>query len=76
MTVSINIEGGEYTLLEQIINSGLINQINNLQIQFHDFFPDSQNKRKEIINKLFRTHETIFSFPFVWEGFRKRQLEI
>lgn len=36
----INIEGAEYDLLECIILNGYILKIKNIQVQFHDFFPD------------------------------------
>jgi FkbM family methyltransferase len=35
--MKINIEGGEYPLLEDLIATPFISQINDLQIQFHDF---------------------------------------
>lgn len=70
--VSINIEGGEYPLLKRIIESGLIKQITALQVQFHRVTPDYEKKREQLIKKLCETHEVLYSYPFVWEGFKIR----
>jgi FkbM family methyltransferase len=38
--MKINIEGGEYELLDHLIKSGLIKRIANVQVQFHNFVLD------------------------------------
>lgn len=65
--IKMNIEGSEYELLNQIIDSGHINNINHLQIQFHNFVHDSKNQRRKIRKKLQLTHINKFNFPFIWE---------
>jgi FkbM family methyltransferase len=65
--VKMNIEGSEYDLLNDIIDSGNIKKIQHLQIQFHNFVDDSETKRKMIRNKLKKTHKNIYNFPFIWE---------
>ena len=47
----MNIEGSEYKLLDQIIESGYIKKINHLQIQFHNFVEDSKKLRKKTQTK-------------------------
>lgn len=71
--MSINIEGGEYSLLKRIIESGLIKRVENLQVQFHHFVPLASEMREKLLQELHKTHEAIFSYPFVWEGFRKKR---
>ncbi len=66
--MKINIEGGEYELLERIIESGLVRKINNLQIQFHDFFPGARKRMKNIQSSLLKTHHLTYQYPFVWEN--------
>ena len=66
--ININIEGSEYEVLDEIINSGLINNIDNLQIQFHKNIKNYRIKRKNIINRLSNTHNLLWSYKFVWEG--------
>ena len=67
--MKINIEGGEYELLESLIKCGLINNIKNVQVQFHDFIiPDAARRMKRIQDALAETHRLTYQFPFVWEN--------
>jgi FkbM family methyltransferase len=68
--IKINIEGGEYDLLEDLINSNNIKKINTLQIQFHSFVPMAKERMDAIKNKLKNTHYCVYSFPFVWENWQ------
>lgn len=68
----INIEGDEFELIEKLISTDVINNINFLQVQFHDFIPDSEKRRDEIRSMLKTTHNCDFEYKFVWEGWRKR----
>lgn len=68
--MSVNIEGAEYKLIERLIGTTLIKQIKNLQVQFHDLIPDSQEARKKIIREISKTHKINYSYPFVWESFK------
>ena len=63
----MNIEGSEYRLLSDIINSGYINNVKHLQVQFHNFVDGSKKKRSEIRKELKKTHDCVFNFPFIWE---------
>jgi FkbM family methyltransferase len=65
--MKINIEGGEYDLLPNLIESGLIKNIKTLHIQFHHFIKDAEHRTKEIKSKLILTHHPILQYPFVWE---------
>lgn len=66
--VYMNIEGSEYPLIEHIISEGIINNIQHLQIQFHNFVPNSKQLRKNIRDQLSKTHKCKFNFPFIWES--------
>jgi FkbM family methyltransferase len=68
--LKINIEGGEYDLLESILESNIQNKIINFQIQFHDFVPNSEIRMKKIQDKLSQTHQITFNYPFVWENWK------
>ena len=66
--MKINIEGGEYDLLDSLVdNQDAIESINTLLIQFHDFVPDAVNKRNILQKKLNLTHQKVFDYPFIWE---------
>jgi len=71
----MNIEGSEYRLLTHIIESGFINNIDYLQIQFHNFVKNSKNLRKNIRKNLSKTHNCNFNFPFIWERWDLKDLE-
>ena len=66
--IKINIEGGEFDLLPAIIDSGLIKQVNCLQIQFHNFIEDAVVKRRLIRKSLEKTHREMWNYEFVWES--------
>ena len=69
--IKINIEGGEYEVLESLLESGLISIFKNLQIQFHDFIIENARERMENIqNKLVETHEITYQYDFVWENWK------
>lgn len=73
--IKINIEGGEYDLMDYILSTGIINKINNLQIQFHDFVEDSYNRRENIQMRLMETHLLSYNYEFVWENWVKNSDE-
>lgn len=68
--MKINIEGGEYDLLQHLIDSQKIRIIKNIQIQFHDFVPDAEQKMLELRKKLSQTHSPTYLFDFIWENWR------
>lgn len=70
--LKINIEGGEFPLLEHLLNSELMVKINHLQVQFHDFAEDAVSRRDLIRRKLVITHTQEWCYPFVWESWRRR----
>ncbi len=65
-----NIEGGEYELLEQIIKSGWVSKITNLQIQFHDFVENADERMRAIQSDLKKTHMLTYNYAYVWENWK------
>lgn len=68
--LQINIEGAEYDILENWMESGMIKKIQTIQIQFHNF-PQIENyveRRATIRNQLRENgfRET-YNFQWVWE---------
>jgi hypothetical protein len=63
----VNIEGGEYELLERLIDTGLIGRIENLQIQLHDVAPDSARRMKRNHAGLKNTHAPVHQYRVVGE---------
>ena len=70
--IKINIEGGEYSLLDHCLGTGLITRFRNIQVQFHDFFPDAVHRRNTIRDKLSLTHDITYDYEFVWENWKLR----
>lgn len=66
--MKINIEGGEYDLLDYMISSNLIAYVGNLQVQFHDFVPEASVRMEKIRNGLSLTHVNTWGYEFVWEN--------
>jgi FkbM family methyltransferase len=71
--MKINIEGGEYDLLEHLIESGFVNKIKDIQVQFHDFIPDAESRMHDIQKQLERTHRLTYQYEFVWENWRIKE---
>lgn len=68
--MKINIEGGEFDLLEHLIESGLVLTIENIQVQFHDFVPDAASRMGAIKTNLSKTHVLTYEYEFVWENWK------
>jgi len=70
--MKINIEGAEYDLLEHILDEGYHLAIRDLQIQFHQFIENAEQRRRAIQQRLEATHELAYEYYFVWESWRRR----
>ena len=70
--IKINIEGGEYALLRRMLDTKIVDRCQDIQVQFHNFFPDAKELRNEIRASLSKTHFITYDYPFVWENWRKR----
>ncbi len=67
--IKINIEGGEYELLESLFENNLITVFKNIQVQFHDFLLDDGKERmNKIQENLSKTHQLTYQYEFVWEN--------
>jgi FkbM family methyltransferase len=69
--LKINIEGGEYDLLDYLIENGIVKKIHNIQIQFHDFVPDAASRMAVIQRQLSSSHRLTYQYLYVWENWQK-----
>jgi FkbM family methyltransferase len=69
--MKINIEGGEFPLLERMLEANLMSRVRDLQIQFHSFVADAGRRRSAIRAALRRTHHLTYDYEFVWENWRR-----
>ena len=70
--IKINIEGGEFDLLPAIIDSGLIERIRYIQVQFHNFDSKAAEARSKIRQTLEKTHREMWNYEFLWESWELR----
>jgi len=69
--IKINIEGGEYDLLNRMIDTGIVKDFEYIQVQFHNFVEDTEKKRDEIREKLKQTHKLMWDYKFIWESWQR-----
>ena len=72
--MKINIEGGEFELLNILIESQTIKIIENILVQFHSFVKNAERKRIKIQSRLNKTHSITFEYPFVWENWVLKEI--
>jgi FkbM family methyltransferase len=67
--MKINIEGGEYELLEHLLSTGWSRRIRNIQVQFHeDVIPRAARRMERIQSRLAKTHRLTYQERFIWEN--------
>ena len=64
--MKLNVEGSEYEIIPELIKTGFIKKITNLQVQFHR--NDSKNMYHKIREQLKQTHELTFEYFMIWEN--------
>jgi FkbM family methyltransferase len=69
--MKVNIEGGEYDLLDRMLDAGLMARVAYLQVQFHDFVPRAYPRMRSIQQRMRSTHELEWRYEFVWESWRR-----
>ena len=65
--MKINIEGGEFSLLERMIETDLVEHVDCYLIQFHEWHPDAYRRRRQIRAALKKTHRLDWDYHFIWE---------
>ena len=70
--LALNIEGAEYDVLDRLTETGWLPRIDVLLIQFHEWIPRSHRRREASRRALQRTHDEIWSYPWIWEAWRRR----
>lgn len=73
--LKLNIEGGEYSVLESILECStggktFASYVDNIIVQPHPIVPDFERRWKAIQEGLAKTHECVFMEKFCWEGWR------
>ena len=70
--LSLNCEGAEYEILQRLIDTTLVDRINHIQVQFHDFFPEAKALRENLRGQLKEKFNESFNRPWVWEAWQTK----
>ena len=72
--MKMNIEGGEYDILEKLLEIGRVEQFENIQIQFHDIPSiNAEARMKAIWKGLEKTHQLEWAYrPYIHESWKRR----
>jgi hypothetical protein len=65
--IKINIEGGEYELLDRLHETGWLRRIDMIIVQFHEFAPDAYRSRRRNRRQLAETHRCTWNYRWVYE---------
>jgi FkbM family methyltransferase len=65
--IKINIEGGEFELLDRLHETGWLGRIGTLIIQFHEFAPDAYRSRRRNRTQLEETHRCSWNYSWIYE---------
>jgi FkbM family methyltransferase len=65
--MKINIEGGEFPLLERMIETDLLDKVGCYMIQFHEWHPGAYHRRRAIRKALAKSHRLEWDYHFIWE---------
>lgn len=72
--VKLNVEGMEVELIDAFCDSRLIDNIENLQVQFHHVIANADNEIARLVGKLSETHEMDWGGEwFLWSSFKRRR---
>lgn len=69
--LKLNIEGGEFDLLEHLVDQGRLASVGHLQVQFHDVVPAAAARREAIRARLAVSHELAWDEPWLWESWSR-----
>lgn len=68
----INIEGGEYELIDRLHETGWLARTGPLIVQFHEFVPHAHRFRRRNRRQLARTHRRTWAYGWVYERWDPR----
>lgn len=72
--LKLNVEGSEYEIIPRLFEKGMLTNIEHIQVQFHPFPSQYLHLYQECQDALNKTHDRIYYYPFVWEGWRRKRL--
>jgi FkbM family methyltransferase len=70
--MKINSEGAEFEILERLLDSGFIGNVNHLSVQPHACVPDHEARWQRIMDRMAETHTLVYNSPWVWVGWDRK----
>lgn len=70
--VKMNIEGGEFELLDRLYETGWMARVGTFIVQFHEFGPNAYRARRRNSRQLAETHRRTWNFTWVYERWDPR----
>lgn len=71
--LKLNCEGGEYEILERLLETNTATRFKNIAVQFHTVVPDSEKRYRAIQEGLRKTHHPTWDSSFVWENWERNE---
>ena len=71
--IKINIEGGEFELIEALHEFGMLDKIEEIHVQTHDFADEFLDKTLHMHRLLSEKFELIASYPLVWDFWLRKK---
>ena len=70
--MKVNIEGGEFELIDRLHATGWLPRTGTVIVQFHEFAPGAYRGRRRNRRQLAETHRCTWSYPWVYERWDPR----
>ncbi len=70
--LKVNIEGGEFELLDRLHETGWLARTGAVIVQFHEFAPNAYSGRRRNRRQLAETHACTWDYPWVYERWDPR----
>lgn len=70
--LKLNIEGGEYDVLDRLIAAGRMPTIRCILVQYHEWRDGAYFRRFKLQRQFRRTHRVEWDYPFIWEKWVRR----
>jgi len=70
--LKMNAEGAEFDVLDRLVETGQVRQVQTILVQFHKFVPHARTLRRGLRRQLRLTHRCMVNVPWVWELWRRR----
>lgn len=71
--LKLNIEGYEYDVIKDLVKSGQILRVKNIQVQCHFNFPEARKAYNEMRESLLKTHEPQWDSEPVWQNWLRKE---